>query len=168
MCEYCGCQSLDPIDCLTQEHDLVVGLIGELRQAHRAGDSPRMAQLARRISAVLVPHTRVEEEGLFPAFRAEFPDHIESLVAEHRRIEAVLDEAGEQTPGDPTWPERLVDTMDLLRDHILKEQDGVFPAALATLSTEDWETVQRVRFSVGTLLPAEVTGAAETPGGRAR
>ncbi|MBX6356589.1 MAG: hemerythrin domain-containing protein [Micromonosporaceae bacterium] len=155
MCEYCGCQTLDPIDCLTREHDLVVGLIGELRQAHRAGDGPRMAQISRRIAAILAPHTRVEEDGLFPAFRTEFPDHIDALVAEHRRIESVLDEAAEQIPGDPTWPDRLLTTMDVLRDHILKEQDGVFPAALATLSTEDWEAVQRVRAQVGTLLPAE-------------
>jgi hypothetical protein len=155
MCEYCGCQALDPIDCLTKEHDLVVGMIAQVRQAHRAGDSPRMAQLARQIAAVLGPHTRVEEDGLFPAFKADLPDHVDALVAEHRRVEAVLDESADGTPGDPSWPDRLVDTMDLLRDHILKEQDGVFPAALAMLTTEDWDAVQRVRNQVGTLLPAE-------------
>jgi Hemerythrin HHE cation binding domain len=121
----------------------VVGLISEVRTAHGAGDTARMAGIAGRIAAVLGPHTQVEEDGLFPALAGDFPDHVGALVADHRRIEAVLDEAAD--PSDPTWPDRLVATMDELREHILKEQDGVFPAALATLSTADWETVHKVR-----------------------
>nr|WP_254397730.1 hypothetical protein [Streptomyces sp. AC558_RSS880] len=39
--------------------------------------------------------------------------------------------------------------LDLLRGHILKEQDGVFPAAPAVLSTEQWEAVEAVRARVG-------------------
>ncbi|MEU4262783.1 hypothetical protein ACYCCF_29645 [Streptomyces argenteolus] len=57
-------------------------------------------------------------------------------------------------PADPTWPGRLLDVVTLLREHILKEQDGVFPAALATLSTEQWEAVEAVRAEAGgTLSP---------------
>ena len=41
-----------------------------------------------------------------------------------------------------------------LREHILKEQDGVFPAALANLNPEDWDALDTVWASVGTLLPA--------------
>ncbi|MFF9404933.1 hypothetical protein ACF1B0_05245 [Streptomyces anandii] len=36
----------------------------------------------------------------------------------------------------------------MLRDHILKEQDGVFPAALPLLGTEQWETAEAVRARV--------------------
>jgi hemerythrin-like domain-containing protein len=71
------------------------------------------------------------------------------LHAEHRRIEAVLGEAAQGTPADPSWPDRLVDTAELLREHILKEQDGVFPAALAGLSPEQWDAVDAVRARVG-------------------
>jgi hypothetical protein len=112
-----------------------------------------MAESARRIAAILVPHTEVEEHGLFPAMVTDFPDHVATLEAEHRRIEAVLREAATETPADPAWPGRLVDALHLLRDHILKEQDGVFPAALASLRTADWEAVDAVRARVGTLLP---------------
>jgi hypothetical protein len=37
----------------------------------------------------------------------------------------------------------------LLREHIFKEQDGVFPAALATLGADDWEAAEAVRSRVG-------------------
>ncbi len=151
MCEYCGCQALSSIDELTREHDEVVNLIGEVR---RAADRATMADLCRRVAALLGPHTEVEEHGLFPALAADFPDHVAALAAEHRRIEAVLGEAAAGTPTDPAWPARLVDVLDMLREHILKEQDGLFPAALATLRTADWEAVEAVRARVGTLLPA--------------
>ncbi|MER5471092.1 hemerythrin domain-containing protein [Streptomyces sp. NPDC002935] len=151
MCEYCGCQALPEIAELTREHDLVVNLIGHVHTAHCDADIPRMAWIARRVSAVLVPHTAVEELGLFPPLAEEFPDGIAALRAEHRHIEAVLDEAAVGVPADPAWPLRLLDALDLLRNHILKEQDGVFPAALAGLSTEDWEAMDAVRTRVGTL-----------------
>lgn len=154
MCEYCGCQSLTAIDELTREHDTVVNLIGHVRDAHRDGRVTRMAELAREIAAVLGPHTQVEEGGLFPAMAAEFPEKIAALEAEHRRIEAVLAEADGPFLADPTWPERLLETLAQLREHILKEQDGVFPAALAVLDPEQWEAVEAVRARVGSLVPA--------------
>jgi hypothetical protein len=124
MCEYCGCQALTAIAELTREHDLVVNLIGEVRTAHAAGDVDRMAELAQQIAAILSPHTQVEEHGLFPALADEFPDHVTALEREHRRIEAVLAETATGTPIDPAWPRRLMDSLRMLREHILKEQDG--------------------------------------------
>ncbi|WP_330340270.1 hemerythrin domain-containing protein [Streptomyces sp. NBC_00557] len=153
MCEYCGCQALESIDQLTLEHETVVNLISQVRDAHRDGKIAYMAELVREIAAVLEPHTQVEEHGLFPAMAADFPEKIAALEDEHRRIEAVLAEANGPYLADPTWPGRLIETLDLLRDHILKEQDGVFPAALAFLSTEQWETVEAVRARVGTRMP---------------
>jgi len=153
MCEYCGCRAVTAIDDLTREHDLVVNLIGEVRAARAATDTARMAELARRIAAVLEPHTQVEEHGLFPALAADFPDHVTALRADHRHIEAVLGEAAHGAPTDPTWPGRLIVTLDLLREHILKEQDGVFPAALANLNPDDWDAIETIRAKVGTLLP---------------
>lgn len=156
MCEYCGCQALTAIADLTGEHDGVVALIGEVRAARAAGDVPRMAAVATRIAAILGPHTAVEEQGLFPPLAADFPDHVADLTAQHRLIEGVLAEAAGGPPTDPTWPARLVDALRLLREHILAEQDGVFPAALSTLGAADWDAVDAVRARVGSHLPTRV------------
>jgi len=156
MCDYCGCQALGTIEELTQEHDLVINLMGEVRAAHARADTAQMAELARQIAAMLGPHTQVEEQGLFPALTPEFPDHIAGLRAEHRRVEAALSEAAAGTPADPAWPARLAKTLALLRDHIFKEQDGVFPAALATLGAADWEAAEAVRSRVGASLSRPV------------
>jgi hemerythrin-like domain-containing protein len=109
--------------------------------------------VARQIAAVLGPHTAVEEHGLFPALTGEFGEQVAALQAEHRQIEAVLGEAATGVPADPAWPARLLTVLHLLRDHILREQDGVFPAALATLRTSEWEAVEEVRSRVGPHVP---------------
>ncbi|MFF4146990.1 hemerythrin domain-containing protein [Streptomyces sp. NPDC001698] len=83
--------------------------------------------------------------------RSPTPEGAE-LHDEHRRIDAALAEADGPFLADPTWPRRLIETLDLLRHHILKEQDGVFPAALAYLTTEQWEAVEAVRARTGTRL----------------
>ncbi|MEV4701889.1 hemerythrin domain-containing protein [Actinoplanes sp. NPDC049316] len=154
MCEYCGCQSVTAIEELTREHDEVVGMIAEVRTAHAAGDVELMADLARRIATVLEPHTAVEEEGLFPLMADDFPDHVAALKDEHRRVEAVLGAAATGIPADSGWPDELIVTLEVLREHILKEQDGVFPAALTTLGGTDWDAVDAVRARVGIRLPA--------------
>ena len=145
MCEYCGCQEVTAIAELTQEHDTVVGMFAGARAAVGARDVAAAAAVARSIAEVLGPHTRVEEDGLFPILAMEFPDEVAALREEHRRIEAVLAEAAADVPTDPFWPDRLLVALTVLRTHILKEQDGVFPAALASLRPADWERVERVR-----------------------
>ena len=145
MCEYCGCQQIAVIGELTREHDAVVALIGQIHSALVGQRLDDVVRDCRQISSILVAHTVVEEQGLFPEMADEFPDHIEALRSEHHEIEKVLGEAAAGLPDDPTWPDRLPRALFLLREHILKEQDGVFPAALAALDPDQWERIEAVR-----------------------
>jgi hemerythrin-like domain-containing protein len=141
MCEYCGCQDVPAIAQLTAEHDAIVDLMARVRDAVARDDRDSAAQTARQMLAILGPHTSVEEQALFPAMQAEFTEQIDQLRAEHREIEAVL----ATQPTDPDWPAHLLAALHQLREHILKEQDGVFPASLAILRPEDWERLDAVR-----------------------
>jgi len=125
MCEYCGCQQIAVIGELTREHDAVVALIGQIRSALMGQRLDDVVRDCRQISSILVAHTVVEEQGLFPEMTDEFPDHIEALRSEHHEIENVLGEAAGGSPDDPTWPDRLPRALSLLREHILKEQDAL-------------------------------------------
>ena len=93
---------------------------------------------------VLAPHTAVEEGGLFPAMAGDFPDQIDALTGDHRDIDCALAELDAEHLG-ADWPLRVHTALGRLFEHILKEQDGVFPAALATLTARDWEAVARSR-----------------------
>ena len=145
MCEYCGCQQIATIAELYREHDGVVAIIGQIRSALAGQRLDDVAEGCRQILSILAPHTVVEEEGLFPELSQEFPDHIEALRSDHREIEKVLGEAIGGAPDDLTWPDRLDSVLFLLREHILKEQDGVFPAALVALDADQWERIEAVR-----------------------
>ena len=152
MCEYCGCQDVEAIKQLTDEHDQIVEMMGAVRAADRRDDLPAMIALSAQLVAALRPHSRIEEEGLFPTMADVFPDHVAALEAEHRVIESVFAAAGDgRAAADPTWRHRVQATLELLREHILKEQDGVFPAALATLTSDEWDTLDALRRTVESL-----------------
>jgi hemerythrin-like domain-containing protein len=148
MCEYCGCQQISAIAELTREHDGVVAIIAQIQTSLAGQRLEDVAESCQQILAILAAHTVVEEEGLFPEMTSQFPDHIDVLRSEHREIEKVLGEATDAIPDDPTWPERLLGALFLLREHILKEQDGVFPAALVALDPDQWERIEAVRAQV--------------------
>jgi hypothetical protein len=159
--EHCGRQARAAIDALIREHEEVLALVSDVRAARLSGDLLRQAELACQIAIVLEPHRIVEESGLFPALAADYPDPIGLLEAEHRKIEAPLAEAvramsrGPAFPVDPAWPDRLTRALALLRDHIFKEQDTVFPVALAILGTADWDAIDAIRAAaVPARLPA--------------
>jgi hypothetical protein len=151
MCEYCGCQALSVIELLTREHDRA---LDHVRAAeHAAGVSNRTAARTACLDlrALLLPHERVEEEGLFPGLLEDFPDQMAALVDDHRLLEDLLEDIISEA-SLPQWPAQLVAAMTQLRGHILREQDGVFPAVLSTLSTSSWDRAEQVRARVGSAL----------------
>jgi hemerythrin-like domain-containing protein len=147
VCEYCGCQDIDVIAELTSEHDRLRELGRTLQDAARAGDVAGAREVAAAMRSVLGPHTNVEEIGLFPMLAGAFPAELDALVGEHRTIDATLEQLAEgPVPGD--WQTRISAALAQLFEHILKEQDGVFPAALGTLSAREWEALEAIRDRV--------------------
>jgi Hemerythrin HHE cation binding domain len=57
------------------------------------------------------------------------------LVAEHRELAALLDTVDATDPNDQ---QRIRDAVAELHEHIRKEEDGLFPASLTSLSGADW------------------------------
>lgn len=152
MCEYCGCQAIQSIAELTREHDAALADIRTGRAAASSGDRQAAAGAAMRLLELLGPHTAVEEQALFPAMAREHPEHVATLTAEHRGIHEALTSTCLGGPGGPVWQSRFTAALDVLREHIAKEQDGLFPAALISLLSDDWEDVEQVRARVGTAL----------------
>jgi hemerythrin-like domain-containing protein len=147
MCEYCGCQQLDVIAQLTDEHERLRNVGRTLSDAVNRRDLAAAQPIARQMLELLAPHTRLEEQGLFPELAGDFGDQLADLEHEHVLIEGALGALAADPP-PATWTARTHGALALLFDHILKEQDGVFPAALATVTTDGWERVGRIRDAV--------------------
>ncbi len=137
MCSYCGCDSIEVIGRFMAEHVDIINATGDLRRAVVAGDPDDVEARRGQVAALLWPHTVAEEGGLFRvmAREDEFASHIAVLCAEHKTLDAHLTEV---VPGDLAAMSRFEDE---LREHIHKEDNGLFPAAAIALSGDDWVEV---------------------------
>lgn len=136
MCSYCGCEALVPIGRFMAEHGTIIDALGDLERACAAGDQPRV-DAADELAAWLKPHTGAEEVGLFAVLgrQEEFTEHVARLCAEHSSLDADL---ARIRAGDLAG---LDDFVMALRNHIDREENGLFPAAAIALNGPDWEEV---------------------------
>lgn len=137
MCSYCGCESIDVVGRFMQEHVEIINAAGDLRRASEAGD-PASAQIAATtLRGLLDPHTVAEESGLFAVLAEddEFTDHVHDLCREHVVLGQLLDriEAGSHA--------LLPDFERMLRLHIDREENGLFPAAAIAFAGPEWGRV---------------------------
>ena len=139
MCSYCGCRNIPVIARLNAEHDAIVNASYALEIAFREQDPASAGWACDALGALLHPHTRREQDGLFAEMRRDdmFTAHIDSLCLEHDTLDAQLTTI---SGGDLS----MIPTMlALLNNHIDREENGLFPAALAYLDDAQWDAIQR-------------------------
>ena len=125
------------------EHTDIINAAGGLRRACEEGDPSQVAAAAEEVEALLHPHTRSEEVGLFTVMRRqeEFTDHIDSLCAEHTTLDEQLEAVKRADPVDLALVDRFLHD---LRHHIDREDNGLFPASAIALDGPQWEEVDDV------------------------
>lgn len=141
MCDFCGCRGQAPIDELSREHERLLDVIYQVRRDAARDDHPTVVEtFAAEFLPLLRRHTAKEEQGLFAQLRTAWAadERLRALVAEHRRIEKLLDVV---LRGDPGWRETVVQLGDELSAHIFDEETDLFPYALYELRDEQWAAV---------------------------
>ena len=139
MCNYCGCREIPMIAKLNAEHDAIVNSTYALQVASREHNVESAKTAGKILAELLHPHTHREQVGLFAEMNKDelFTEHIASLCAEHDELD---DELELIAAGDMT---RITAMITLLNNHIDREENGLFPAALAYLDDTQWDTIQR-------------------------
>ncbi len=119
------------------EHVDIVNACGELRRAALRGDTGAVERTADRLAGLLAPHTRAEEAGLFTLLARddEFAGHVRSLCAEHVTLDERLARVRAGHHEEVHAFERL------LRHHIDREENGLFPAAAIAFAGPEWDVV---------------------------
>lgn len=137
MCSYCGCRSIEVIGRFMTEHEDIVTAAGALRRAAIEQDRAKVRMQCERVRTLLTPHTEAEEVGLFSVMReqGDFAEQVDALCGEHTLLDAQLDgiAAGDYSLVQP-FSQRL-------RDHIDKEDNGLFPTSALTLDGPDWDRI---------------------------
>ncbi len=136
---------------LNAEHDEIVGSSYALQIAFRDQDVEAARSACKELGGLLHPHTRLEEVGLFAEMKLDelFTEHVASLCAEHAELDVELEAI---VAGDlASIPKMLT----LLNNHIDREENGLFPAALAYLDDTQWDKLHRPELMDG---PGEAHG----------
>lgn len=138
MCQYCGCRDMPLLRDYIAEHERVMSHGDSAVRALDRGEDTLGRQLLAAMADELRSHWRGEENGLFAVMARDelFAEHIAPLVREHRELEELLEAVD---PSDPEDLERIRKAVFDLREHIAKEEDGLFPASLTSLDGDEWD-----------------------------
>jgi hypothetical protein len=135
MCDYCDCRSQPEIAALSGDHEQLLSMTASLRRTLEAGhpvDGRQIGELAE----LLLPHAEREQLGLFAALRdvGVGPDYVGRFEDDHHRIDDLLVSAAHERNA-------LRTLIDLVEDHIFREETDMFPAARQLLDPEHWDAV---------------------------
>ncbi len=120
------------------EHERATNFGGEAVRAIDRGDLGRARHLLGEMATELASHWQGEETGLFRVMAGEemFAEHIAPLVREHHELGELLATVDIL---EPEGQQAIRDAVFDLYEHISKEEDGLFPASLTSLSGDEWD-----------------------------
>ena len=138
MCHYCGCRQIPLIRDYIAEHERATDLGGNAVRALDAGDFATVRRCLAEMATELTAHWQGEENGLFRVMQREpeYVDYITPLIEEHRELAELLATVDVTNPNDQ---QRIRVVVPDLLEHISKEEDGLFPASLVSISGRDWD-----------------------------
>lgn len=139
MCHYCGCRQVPLIRDYIAEHERITVLCHWTVKALGHGNLDVARGHVEELRPLLARHWQGEERGVFvPMAQVDeaTAEYVAALVEEHEDLGAFL--AGIDLT-DPDHVSRFLAEVRALEDHIAREEDGVFPATLVTLSGAQWD-----------------------------
>lgn len=140
ICSYCDCWKLPVISRLSREHAAILKAATAVRAAldpNVQAISPQAGELLDELLDLLVAHGSYEERSLYRELRGDdtFAETAFELCAEHSTIYGALRRVRRRG----TQGKALLPALDQLCDHIMKEEEGLFPPAVMLLSASAWE-----------------------------
>ena len=87
--------------------------------------------LLRQVAELLIPHSKAEEQVVYPAIKAQVPDEssdVDDGLAEHQHVEDTLKELMASDPGAPGVDGLIAAMIGEVRHHVEEEEDQILPA----------------------------------------
>lgn len=140
MCEYCGCRDIPLIGRLSEEHYQAVDSLGVLRRAIDTRDPDQVSAAVTALAGELIPHNESEEAGLFHELAKDeyFAPTVAELIEQHGQFKTLL---ARIEGGD--W-DAYAELEVVLRHHIDREENGLFPATAVAVDGDVWEEIDRL------------------------
>ncbi len=87
-------------------------------------------ELLRQVEELLVPHSKAEEEVVYPAIKKAAPDEaseVDDGLAEHHHVEEVLSKLLAMDPDQPGEDGLVAAMIGEVRHHIEEEEEEILP-----------------------------------------
>ena len=156
MCEHCGCREVEPLAELMDEHFVLLDVAGQVRRGLKAGDAPAAVEALAWLEQLLGQHVGREERGVFAAMKeqGDFAYAVDELEQEHVSFDQRLSSLAPAAAG---FADEVLALLAELREHIDKENLGIFPVAVVSLDGTGWETVSRAHAEQPSFLTTSAT-----------
>ena len=115
-------------DMLRKDHKKVKALFAEFEQA---GDATAKQRIAETVLTELGVHSKLEEELIYPAIRAEIDDDdlMDEALEEHHVVHGLVGELKKMKPNDERYDAKFTVLAENVRHHIKEEESEMFPKA---------------------------------------
>ena len=126
------------IDMLREDHKKVKGLFEEFEQAEDATTKKRIVETAL---TELELHSKLEEELIYPAIRAEIDNDelMDEALEEHHVVHGLLGELKKMKPDNERYDAKFTVLAENVRHHIKEEESEMF--SKAEDCEIDWESL---------------------------
>ena len=124
---------MNAIDLLKADHQTVKTILAQLSESTDKAIKKR-TDLLDKLEMEISIHTKLEEEILYPAFKAAGTREQDVMYfeakEEHRTVDSlVLPDLKQTDPGTPEFAGRVKVVKELLEHHIEEEETEMFPQA---------------------------------------
>lgn len=124
---------MNAIDLLKADHEKVKTILTQLSESTDRAVKTR-SDLLKKLEMEITIHTQLEEEILYPAFKAaggkEEAEMYYEAKEEHRTVDSlVLPDLKDTDPTSPEFAGRVKVVKELLEHHIEEEETDMFPKA---------------------------------------
>lgn len=150
MCQYCGCQEIETLGRLMDDHVQIRNYCGQAHRDLQAGNPDAAVRELRQIQRILATHNAVEERGLYLAMTrfGEYAEQAGELYNEHDDVDDLFSHSlalADRGHSDRIDWEAILAAFGVLKEHIQREDNGLFPAAAVALDATDWELCEQIR-----------------------
>ena len=155
----------DAITLITRDHREMERLFEQLKT--QKDDRPRLVE---QVGAMLLAHSRAEEEKVYPEIVASSPDEQDEVyhgAQEHAEAEQILHRLERADPQSAQFDEILTEFVEAVSHHVEEEESEILPALADAVGQAKLEELGRAfweRREQELTLRAEGAGSSATSG----
>jgi hemerythrin-like domain-containing protein len=114
------------ITLIKDDHAKLESVFKKLESA----EPDQIPDLLRQVEELLIPHSKAEEQIVYPAIKSAAPDEEEDVddgIAEHHHVEEVLQQLKGSDPGAPGVDGLVAAMIGEVRHHVEEEEEDILP-----------------------------------------